>query len=167
MEEASVVEGGCSFSQPEIDVDSEDDYTELTRCSLQTQTTQGFGLVWCSADSSCDCLFHESRRYGNWRADFINTNIRHYPDGPVHYLYSARNECGGCRAILEALHLERYGADCQCWWCAGAADRAAELAEVGYETDGSDISLTDEEIPLIVRRSDLPLYCHCYRSGNN
>ena len=159
------VSHGDLEAKPDDSDDSDDGLTELTRYSLETQTTQMYGLVWCPADDTCTCLFHESVRSGSWRPDLIITNIRHYPDGPVHQLFSANNECGGCREILDALHRQRFGPECQCWWCAGAADRAVELAEVGYETDGSDnISFIEEDIPLMVRRSDLPRYNHRYRT---
>ena len=35
------------------DDDSDDGFTELTRYSLETQTMQMCGLVWCPADKTC------------------------------------------------------------------------------------------------------------------
>ena len=110
--------------------------------------------MWAGLVPGRQDLHVESVRSGSWRPDLIITNICHYLDGPVHQLFSATNECGGCHKILEALHRQRFGPDCQCWWRAREAYRAAELAEVGSGTDCSDdISFIDEDIPLMVRRS--------------
>jgi hypothetical protein len=116
--------------------------------SVDSKATQLIGLVWCWSEDirHCGCEFHQALRAGNWRASYALATVRHYHNGPIHSLNSDINECDACEKIREALHKQKFGVDCDCWYCVEKIDND-DLTD-----DGSSIDEFEGDIEYIEYR---------------
>ena len=132
----------------QFDNDSDSDEGHLydieSHYSQETETPQKYGLVYCWDKNECQCEFHEAVRSGSWRDNVLISNVRHYPNGPVHYLFAKYNECTACDAIKRDIHDRRKSPDCPCYVCTEAVDD-------DFLTDCSEDTPVEEDIFLSVR----------------
>jgi hypothetical protein len=114
--------------------------------SFDSKATQLLGLVWCWSEewAGCKCELHRAIRSGNWDPHWELASIRHYPDGPIHSLYSHTNECRACDSINTFLHKRFNGLDCPCWYCQELLDDD-QLTDCSFTEDEYEDNIPYEE----------------------